>query len=318
MMAGRVDVETNSLKSGRPPKQEGGRHSCLITFLIVFVIIAIVGGGLTALAVYLLDGDEFGLGGDALAVIEITGPIYASHDVIQDLKRYRKSERVKAIILRIDSPGGAVAPTQEIYQELEKTKKLKKIVVSMGSMAASGGLYLAATGNRVLANPATITGSIGVIMQTMNIEELYGKIGLSTEVIKSGKYKDIGSSTRPMKAEERELLQNIIDEMFQQFLGDLAKSRSLEKEKLLPVADGRIFTGAQAKELGLVDEIGNFEDAVEAAKSLAGLKGEIDLIYPKEKNPWWLDLLGGKSSLNLLNQMTVNPVTFQYLYLPGL
>jgi protease-4 len=311
-------VQTNSSSSGRLPKQEGGRHSCLITFVVIFIIIVVLGGGLTALAIYLMDKDGFGLGGDAIAVIDIKGAIYSSEKINRDLDRYRRSERVKAIILRVDSPGGAVAPTQEIYKEIQRTKQEKNVIVSMGSMAASGGLYVAAPAHKILANPATITGSIGVIMQTMNIEELYGKIGLSTEVIKSGKFKDIGSATRPMKEEERELLQQIIDEMYQQFLDDLSKGRGIDKEKLLPVADGRIFTGTKAKELGLVDEIGNFEDAIEAAKKLTGIEGRPDLIYPKEENSWWVDLLGGKGALNVLPQLPRNPVSFQYLYVPGI
>ena len=178
--------------------------------------------------------------------------------------------------------------TQEIYEEIQKVRKEKKVVASMGSVAASGGLYVAAGADKVVANKATITGSIGVIMNLFNIQELLDKIGLSPLVIKSGKYKDIGSSNRPMTDEERALLQGVIDELHGQFVKDLADGRGLAEEKVIEIADGRIFTGVRAKQIGLVDELGNFQDAVQLAKKLGGLKGEPRLIYPEKNEPWWL------------------------------
>ncbi len=193
-----------------------------------------------------------------------------------------------------------MAPTQEIYQEILRTRKSKKVIASLGSVAASGGLYVAAAADRILSNPATVTGSIGVIMQTANIEDLLSKVGLRSVVIKSGPYKDIGSSTRPMSEDERAILQKMVDDLHGQFVRDLAGGRGLEVARVGELADGRIFTGEQAVGLGLVDQLGNFEDAVNLAGKLGGLEGRVNLIYPKKKTSWWKSFFEGRGPASLL------------------
>ena len=214
-------------------------------------------------------------------------------------------EDIKAIILRIDSPGGGVGPSQEIYREVRKTIKAKKVVVSMGSLAASGGYYIAAAADRIVANPGTITGSVGVIMEFVRIEDLLKKIGVSIEVLKSGEFKDIGSPHREMSPQDKELIQGLISEIQDQFVNAVASGRDLSVEKVQEIADGRIFTGARAKELGLVDLLGNFQDAVDLTKKLAGIHGDVTLVYPKEQWSGFWDLFFGKA-LNSLYRSVVN------------
>lgn len=267
---------------------------------------------------YLVGSDSDPSFGQGIGVIELKGVITESEPVLKTLVEFRRNKNVKAIILRIDSPGGGVAATQEIYREIERTKKKKKVIASLGNIAASGGLYIAASANKILANPATVTGSIGVIMQMINVEGLLGKIGFRSVVIKSGRYKDIGSATRTMTEDERAILQGTVDQLHQQFVRDLAKGRALDEEKVSKLADGRIFTGEEALRLGLVDELGNFQDAVNLAVKMAGLVGRVRLIYPKKKDFWWKDILKGKSPLNVLPEWANQPLRFQYLYLPRL
>ncbi len=253
---------------------------------------------------------------EAVGVVEVKGVITDSEQVIKELVRFRRSDKIKAIILRVDSPGGGVAPTQEIYREIQRTKASKTVIASLGGLAASGGLYVASAADKIVSNPATVTGSIGVIMQMVNIEGILGKVGFQPVVIKSGKYKDIGSSTRTMTDEERVILQNIVDQLHQQFVKDVAQGRGLEVDAVGEMADGRIFTGEQAKQLGLVDRLGNFEDAVAWTAQLAGLEGPVKLIYPEKSKSWWQDILSGKSPVNILPGFVEQPLKFQFLYLP--
>ena len=190
----------------------------------------------------LVDGD-----GSLVGVVEIFGPISSSDDILDQIRKFREDDSVSAIVLRIDSPGGAVGPSQEIYQEVRKTIKVKKVVASMGSIAASGGYYIAAAADKILANPGTITGSIGVILGYTNFRELLSKIGLTPVVIKSGKYKDIGSPLREMTGEEEKFLQDFSDEIHRQFISDVAVGRKLEKDVVVAIADGRIMTGEKAR-----------------------------------------------------------------------
>jgi protease-4 len=220
-----------------------------------------------------------------IAVIDVEGVITKSKPVVDKLLRFKKDAGIKAIVLRINSPGGGVGPSQEIYEELMKMRDKKKIVASMESVAASGGYYIACAAHTIVANPGTITGSIGVIIEFANIEELLGKIGLKSVIIKSGKYKDILSPTRTMSAEEQSLLQGVIDSVHRQFISAVAKGRKMPMEKVTQIADGRIFSGEQAKDLGLVDQLGNYQDAVETAARLCGIKGEPRVLYPEKRRP---------------------------------
>ena len=221
--------------------------------------------------------------GERLALLRVEGPILDSKDVIDELKTYVKDPSIKAIVLRIDSPGGAVAPSQEIYEEIRKAVTKKKVVVSMGSVAASGGYYIASPATRIVANPGTLTGSIGVIMEIPNVEGLMNKIGVKTEVIKSGRHKDIASVFRGIKKEEREILQGVLDNVHEQFIKAVAEGRKMLIEDVKRIADGRVFTGEQALKAGLVDEIGNLEDAIKSAARLTGIKGEPAVVSKEER-----------------------------------
>jgi protease IV len=218
-----------------------------------------------------------------VALIRIEGPIIDSQDAIDEIKEHMEDNSIKAIILRVDSPGGAVAPSQEIYEEVKKAVAQKPVVVSMGSVAASGGYYIASPATKIIANPGTLTGSIGVIMELPNVEGLMNKIGIKTEVIKSGKHKDIASAFRAMGKEEREILQGVMDNVHEQFMKAVSEGRKIKMDEVRKIADGRIFTGEQAKTLGLVDELGTLEDATKTAATLAGIKGEPEIVSKKEK-----------------------------------
>jgi len=221
--------------------------------------------------------------GSKIALVRIEGPIMDSRDIVEEIKERTRDQSIKAIILRIDSPGGAVAPSQEIYEQVKKAVAVKKVVVSMGSLAASGGYYISAPADLIIANPGTLTGSIGVIMEIPNIEGLMSKIGVTTEVIKSGKHKDMASVFRKMGDEERALLQGVMDNVHEQFIKAVATGRKLKVEDVRLIADGRIFSGEQAKEQKLVDELGTLEDAVRKTADLVGISGEPDLVEKKEK-----------------------------------
>ena len=229
--------------------------------------------------------------GERVGVLEVIGVITDSRELTRQIVDFRENDSVQAVVLRIDSPGGGVGPSQEICEEIGKLAAIKPVVVSMGSVAASGGYYIAAPATRILANPGTITGSIGVIMEFANVEELLGKVGLRSEVVKSGAHKDIGSPTRTMTAADRAILQGMIDDVYDQFVNQIADSRNLPLDQVKALADGRIFSGRQALSQGLVDELGNFQDAVAAAGKLAGLEGEPRLLYPPRKKPAFLDYL---------------------------
>jgi protease-4 len=221
--------------------------------------------------------------GNKVALVSIEGPIIDSLDVVDEIKEHVKDNSIKAIILRIDSPGGAVGPSQEIYDEVKKASAEKHIVVSMGSIAASGGYYIASPADMIFANPGTLTGSIGVIMEIPNLEGLMTKIGVRTEVIKSGRHKDMASAFRKMEKEDRELLQGVLDNVHEQFIRAVAEGRKLSVDGIRPIADGRIFTGEQAKGLRLVDELGTLEDAIGKAAELAGISGEPEVVSKKDR-----------------------------------
>jgi protease-4 len=225
--------------------------------------------------------------GDRIAIVEIRGVIAQSSGIIEEIHEYLEDDGVKAIILRIDSPGGGVGPSQEIHREILKVKEKKKIVTSMGSVAASGGYYIACASDLIVANPGTITGSIGVIMEFTNIEELFKKIGIKGVVLKSGELKDIGSPFREMTHEEKRIIQEVIDNVHQQFIKAVAEGRKLDRSKVTQIADGRIMTGEQAKQLGLVDQIGNLDDAIDATAKLVGIEGKPDIVYPKKRFSIW-------------------------------
>lgn len=220
--------------------------------------------------------------GGNVGIVEIEGMILSSKKIIHDIENFREDDEIKAIILRVDSPGGGIGPSQEIYREIIKTKQRKKVIVSMGSVAASGGYYIASASDGIIANPGTITGSIGVIMEYANIMEIAKKIGISPVVIKSGEFKDVGSPLRELKNTEKQLLQSLVDELHDQFVSDAASGRGMEQKTMATLADGRVYTGQRALELKLIDRLGNLDDAVQWAGEIADIKGELVPVYPKE------------------------------------
>ncbi len=253
--------------------------------LIVGIFVSLV--ALFAISVFVarvLQGGKGGIiGGECVGVVEVKGLIVDSKETIKDLHKFRDKGNVKAVVLRIDSPGGVVGPTQEIYEEVRKLAAKKKVVVSMGSVAASGGYYLATPANRIFANPGTVTGSIGVLMKLSNIEGLLGKIGLKSYVLKSGRFKDTGSPVRTMTKEDKAILQGVIESMHGQFVKAVSEGRKIPAAEVARIADGRIFSGEQALHLRLVDSLGDLQDAVAEAGRLAGIKGEPEVVYPPEK-----------------------------------
>ncbi len=250
--------------------------------------------------------------GDKVAVVEVAGAIYSSEGVIERLYKCRDNDSIKAIVLRISSPGGGVAPVQEIYKEL--TRSEKAIVVSMGSSAASGGYYIACAADRIFANPGTLTGSIGVIMQFRRIDGLMEKIGVQQEVIKSGSYKDAGSMYRGLTSEEKELFQETIDDVYEQFLDAILEGRQhveLTREQLVEIADGRIMSGRQAQESKLIDELGDLNDAIEYAGKLVGIKGKPRTIKMEVKKPLLERFMRGSLG-NKIDQVIPNQPVLRY------
>ncbi len=245
-------------------------------FLIITIIIALFVG------VGVISGLMSGSLGDRIGVIEIDGMISDSKDVTEELVRFKDDSSIRGVIVRVNSPGGGVAATQEIYREVIKLKEKKKVYVSMGSVCASGGYYIAAAGDKVFANPATITGSIGVIMEQMVVEELLKKVGLQSNTIKSGAFKDVGSPFRKMAPTEREYFQEILDSMHEQFIKVVADGRKMPVDAARKLSDGRIYTGTQAKNLGLVDNIGNFYDTVDEMKKMLNIPGKPTLVYGRK------------------------------------
>lgn len=258
---------------------------------------------------------------DKVGIVPIDGVITGSKDTIEQLETFGKDPSVKAVVLRIDSPGGGVAPSQEIFGAVLELKKKKKVVSSLGSIAASGGYLVACAADRVVSNPGTITGSISAIMHFANAEELMKKIGIRATVIKSGKFKDIGTPTRGMTEEEREVLQDLVDDIYDQFLDSVAVHRKLSKESLRAVADGRVFSGRKAMKLGLVDELGDMTAAVRVAGSLAGIQGEPDVVWPPKKRSSLFDILlqDVRAGLTrIVQERPAGPVGAHYLYLNGI
>ena len=245
--------------------------------------IVIVGGALILLNAFLPDLDLSGQ--ERVALIRVEGVILDAQATIGELKQYSENPLVKAIVLRIDSPGGGVVPSQEIHDAVKrvKNKSNKAVIASMGTVAASGGYYIAAATDRIIANPGSLTGSIGVIMETANVEGLLKKIGVEGIVIKSGRFKDVGSPLRKMSEDERKLLQSVMDDVHHQFIQAVADGRSLELSDVEPLADGRIFTGRQAKEARLVDELGDLDDAIHIAADIAGMEGEPKVVEPRKR-----------------------------------
>lgn len=226
--------------------------------------------------------------GGKIGRLDILGPIMASEETIEEIKQFREDDSISAIVIRIDSPGGAVTPSQEIYRELLRTREAGriKVVASIGNLGASGGYYIASAAEKIFANPGSLVGSIGVLIELTKVGDLLDKIGIGSEVIKSGPFKDIGSPLRETTPEERKMLQGVIDDTHRQFVDAVVKGRGLDLDKVSSMADGRIFTGAQALGLDMIDELGGLEDAISAAALMAGIEGKPKIIKAKKKWRW--------------------------------
>lgn len=258
-----------------PPKKRTLRI-VLWTVLIGFLVVA---------ALNVVGSDMDLVGEDRVALIRLEGVILDAQQTVGDLKKYGEAPSVKAIVLRIDSPGGGVVPSQEIYEAVKRirSKHNKTVVASMGTVAASGGYYVAAATDRIIANPGTLTGSIGVIMETANVEGLLKKIGVESVVIKSGQHKDLGSPFRQMSEGDRQILQGVMDDVHRQFIEAVAEGRTLDLQTVRAIADGRIFTGRQAKEAQLVDALGDLEEAIKVAAEMGGIEGEPSVVEPRRR-----------------------------------
>jgi protease-4 len=288
------------------PRRKPFLRGCLTVLLVL--------GAFFALLLFISRMDDLPIArGERVAVIPLSGLISDSEPVIEHLKKFGKDDSVKAIVLRIDSPGGGVGPSQEIYEEVKKVRAKKPVLASMGALAASGGYYIACAAQRVYANPGTMTGSIGVIMPFMNVKDLVEKIGVKGMTVKSGTFKDIGSPLRDMTPLERELLQAVVDNVHLQFVNAVADGRNLDRQDVLQIADGRIFTGEQAKELGLVDVLGNLEDAISDAGKLGKISGEPKVVTPPKKKISFLELLREETRTLIDEKLSGNHLRLEYL-----
>jgi protease-4 len=257
------------------------------------------------------------VGSDKIALVKIEGLLVTSERVVEELNDYADDSSIKAIVLRIDSPGGGVVVSQEIYNAVKNARKEgKKVVASMGTVAASGGYYVAAAADRIVANPGTLTGSIGVKMEFANIEKLLEKIGVRGVVVKAGEYKDVGSPFRDMSEPEKKILQDVIDDVHSQFIKAVAEGRNMQEAEVRTIADGRIFTGRQALDLKLVDQLGDLADSIKVAGDLVGIKGKPRVIEKRKTIPFF-DYLKEESATWIADVITRgisrSSVTLQYL-----
>jgi protease-4 len=269
----------------------------LKTGLLLLIVLGLAFFLGTYLITWFIEGPPSGA--NQIALVRVEGVIMAADDTVEQLRTFAENPAIKAILLRIDSPGGAVVPSQEIYDEVKKIRAAgkQKLVVSMGTVAASGGYYIASASDKIVANPGTLTGSIGVIMELPNLEGLMKKIGVETTVIKSGAHKDLVSPFRTMGDAERQILQRVMDDVHDQFIQAVSDGRGLEKAVVTGLADGQVFTGRQAKEKGLIDELGSFEDAIKIAGELAGIVGRPTIVEPKRPfslSQWLTSMFGGR------------------------
>ncbi len=278
-----------------------------ICFLALTAVLKMDRGGYTS----------FG-SGDKIAVVEINDVIISSEKTVEEIKKFREDKSIKAIIIRMNTPGGGVAASQEIYEEVKKTRDSGKIiVVSMGSLAASGGYYISMGSSLIVANPGTLTGSIGVIAEFISIKDLADKLGINQTVIKSGELKDAGNPFRNMNDKDKAYFQDVVDNSFGQFLDVVAKERKMNKDTLMQYANGRVFTGLQAKQIGLIDSLGTFEDAIRITCRMAGIEGEPRIVRERKKFSFFQTLLGGTvEDVTAIKQKLFEEPILQYKFTP--
>ncbi len=298
----------------------------VVAFLVFVVVFAIFKGSSErkgASAPKIKTGDSISVISLSGVIGESSGSLYGSGNTItvkevKDLLKQCESDPSKAVIIEINSPGGAVEPTQEIYDEIEQFKKKtgKKVYVWMRGVAASGGYYISCAADKIIAMPTTLTGSIGVIMELVNYQGLLEKIGVKEVVIKSGKFKDMGSPARPMTEEEKKMFQNLINETYEQFFNTVQKARNIPTDKLKEIAQGQVYTGIDAKKLGLVDATGNFQFVVDMIKKDLNIKGNPRIIT-HEVHKSILSLLGENSFISQLSAVNgLKPMKLEYMLQP--
>lgn len=242
--------------------------------------------------------------GEKVAVVKLEGVITDTTELSKEFRDLEERDDIKAIVLRIDSPGGTVGPSQEIHSEILRLKKKKPVVASLGAIAASGGFYAAVAADKIVANPGTLTGSIGVIAEFITAEDLLSKLGVKGYVVKSGKYKDTGSPLRKMNEEELGVLQNVIDDVNGQFIKAVAEGRGLKADYVRKIADGRILSGAQAKEKGLIDKLGDLTDAIDLSAELAGIKGKPEVVYMEKRGlTVWKAIFGDTDAATRITEL---------------
>jgi protease-4 len=262
------------------------------------------------------EDESAGTSGERLAVVELNEPIIDSQDIVRQFKKYRENKAIKALVFRVDSPGGGVSASQEIYEEVRKTRQSgKPVVVSMGSVAASGGYYVACGASKIVANPGTLTGSIGVIFQFLHFSELMNKIGIDASTFKTGKFKDIGSPFRKTTEEEKKFFEQLLGDVYDQFVTVVATERNLERKKVLAYADGRVFTGRQAFEYGFVDTLGTYEDAIAIAARLGGIHGKPKIVKEHKVRPFFERIMGqSMTELTSLKRELFSQPVLQYKF----
>jgi protease IV len=259
------------------------RRTVLAAALLIYLGVAAL--FVAALSIVLApEGGGGSLFGARIALVELDGPIIDVDDLLRELKGHRDNPMIKAVVIRINSPGGVVAPTQELHAALARLREAgKPVVASLGSVAASGGYYVAVAADKIYANPGTLTGSIGVIMRLPNLEGLLKRVGVDFVVVKAGQLKDIGNFARAMTPEERRVLQVMLEDVHAQFIDAVASGRKLDRARVLAFADGRIVSGHQAKALNMIDQLGGLEEALDGAAVLAGIPKPPRVVGPRRK-----------------------------------
>ncbi|HEX7808897.1 MAG TPA: signal peptide peptidase SppA [Thermoanaerobaculia bacterium] len=288
----------------------GAFSGCLLVFLGVIALIVMIAA--------LADDGEFNFAPNKVAIVPIEGEIVDAREALDLLHRYARNETVKAIVVRINSPGGAIAPSQEIYSAIRRVREEtgKPVVASLDSVAASGGFYIASACDPIVANSGSITGSIGVILQWFDVKDLLQWAKVKPETITSGVMKDAGSPYRQMTDAERAYFQGVVTQLHTQFVRDVAQGRGekMKLEDVQRIADGRIFTGEQALELKLIDEIGTIDDAVRKAGKLAGIEGEPSRLWPRRREPGFFDMLAeGGDAQSLIERVAARRIP-RFLY----
>jgi len=284
----------------------------LITIAVIFIGLFVIFFGFSMVMLTSVGGID---NGPQVGVVEVIGPITDSKKAVQNIRRFVKDDNIKALVIRVDSPGGSVGPSQEIYDAVKKAKAIKPLVVSMGSTAASGGYYIACGADTVFANPGTITGSIGVITQVITVDKLVEKADIEVHTVATGKFKDSGSPFKEFSVDDEVYFRSMIDDIYDQFVEDVAACRKLDETKVRELADGRVYTGRQAKKNKLVDELGSMQDAVDFVAKKAKLDGEPTLVYPPEETSFLSQALSASvdNAIDTVQKRTAPTVEYRWV-----